>query len=134
MAASSFNHYAEMRAALREMVRQAVVKACEDIQNGAQRRAPVDTGFLRSSIYTVTSKGSTYGQGLKGDRQQQPEIPAAENDTTGYVAVGAEYGIYVEFGASGRPAQPYMVPAAEAVRPSFEQAGQRLQAAFDEVR
>lgn len=36
-------------------------------------------------------------------------------DTRYIVAVGAEYGAYVEFGTSSNAAQPYLFPAAETV-------------------
>lgn len=67
--------------------------ACEAL---AKSIAPIDTGFLRSSI------------------QAQ-----AENKTSWIVAVGAEYGINVEMGTTRQAAQPYMTPAAENVRPQF---------------
>jgi len=38
------------------------------------------------------------------------------------VDVFAEYAGYVEFGTSRQRAQPYLTPAAEAVRPGFEAA------------
>jgi len=130
--AASFNHYPQMAKVLHQVASQAVRKTVADIQAAAQQRAPVDTGFLRSSVYTVTSAGSSYGSGA-GTGPLLPEIPAAENDTTGYVAVGAEYGVYLEYGTSHGPAQPYLTPASEEVRPSFEQAMARVQAAFDEA-
>jgi hypothetical protein len=134
MAAQNFNHYAAMAKALHEAAVKVVKKSCLDIQRGAQQRAAVDTGFMRSSIYTVTSDGSSYGQSLVGDREQLPEIPAPENDTTGWVAVGATYGAPVEFGSAHGPAQPYLTPATEAARSSFERANEVIQQAYDEVR
>jgi len=68
-------------------------------QRVAVQRAPVDTGFLRSSI-TV---GGIYGDTLT------PGALAAQ------VGPEARYGGYVEYGVPSRniPAQPYMIPAAE---------------------
>lgn len=62
----------------------------------AKVNAPVDTGFLRNSI------------------QASPENPQSW-----IVAVGADYGIHLEFGTGKQPAQPYLTPASESVRPVF---------------
>ncbi len=70
-------------------------KAAFDIEGHAKMAAPVDTGFLKSSIQAS-------GGGLEW-----------------VVSVGAEYGIYQEFGTRYNPPQPYLIPAAEMVRPSY---------------
>lgn len=66
--------------------------AAFQIEQQAKIAAPVDTGFLRGSIQT--------------------EIL---DPMTARVSVGAEYGIYVEFGTRYMAAQPYFIPAAEQV-------------------
>jgi HK97 gp10 family phage protein len=66
-------------------------------QRVAMQKAPVDTGFLRSSI-TVGRIGG--GRLRPGDMDAQ-------------VGPEAEYGGYVEYGTSNAGAQPYMTPAAE---------------------
>ena len=71
-------------------------KAALDIQAHAQGRAPVDTGTLKNSI-------------------QATQI--AKNHWR--VTVGADYGVYVEYGTVHMAAQPYLRPAVEAVRPVF---------------
>jgi HK97 gp10 family phage protein len=70
------------------------------VQNHARAVAPVDTGFLRSSIQTTVT-----GDGL-----------------TANVTAHARYSIYQELGTSRMPPQPFMGPAADAVAPSFEAA------------
>lgn len=111
---------------------QAIVKkAAFDIERNAKERAPVDTGALRSSIYTVLGwGGSGYGK-AKGDAQSRrkdakilTEIPAQGLEAV--VAVGVEYGIYVEFGTRRMGAQPYLGPAVEKIRPEFEAAMKEL--------
>jgi HK97 gp10 family phage protein len=100
-----------------------VVEACLQIQAMAKQMAPVDTSFLQSSIYTETSKGSTYGEGMEappGDAYALDDIGAPPDSHTGYVAVAANYGIYQEFGTRKMGAQPYLIPAAESVRSAFE--------------
>jgi len=73
-----------------------VAKAALDVEGKAKMGAPVDTGHLKGSV-------------------QAKDISQLEWE----VRVGADYGIYVEFGTSRMAAHPYLVPAAELVRPSF---------------
>lgn len=74
----------------------AVQKAAHDVQGHAQGIAPVDTGYHRSAI----------------NAQMMGALQAE-------VIAGAEYAVYLEYGTYKMGAQPSMVPAAEAVRPSF---------------
>jgi hypothetical protein len=152
--ASSFNHFNQIADALPQVLSQVVRKTAFDVQAGAVRRAPVDTGFLRASIYVKTFNESTYGQGsIKAKRITRkarrkaaaslsgltssfstpygyyllPEVEAPDNEQTAYVAVGAEYGIYLEFGTRYMPARPYFYASVEHVRPSFEAALSRIE-------
>lgn len=84
-------------------VHALVVKTAHDIQATAQRLAPVDTGFLRSSIGV--------------------DISGAGHTVTAVVAPTADYAAYVELGTSRAAAQPFMQPA-------FDQHIPRLQAAL----
>lgn len=72
------------------------------IQADAQALAPVDTGFLKSSISPPTFTGN----GNAG-------IMTAEIGPT------AEYGIYQEYGTSTQPGQPFMGPAFDRQVPGF---------------
>lgn len=79
----------------------AVVRATAlSIEGRAKVAAPVDTGFLRSSI------------------RMRDETPG---DAKAEVVVGAEYGLSVERGIRQRP-QPYLEPAVDAERGPFEAA------------
>ena len=83
------------------MVRSATTKAVVDTQRLARERAPVDTGYLRASIFTREgAQGATWW---------------------GEAQVGAEYAYWVENGTSTQAPQPYMRPAHEQVRPVFVQ-------------
>ena len=124
-----------LRGQLREKAGQVVRKVALDIQADAQTMAPVDTGALKNSIYTVTSEGSDYGTALSQAMGANPDaaiLPAISpeeasvDDLTAIVAVGAEYGLYVEMGTSRMAAQPYLGPAAEGQRQAFEQAMQKV--------
>lgn len=89
---------------------KAVVKAVNDTVDRAQLEAPVDTGYLKNSIQADLENIS---------------------DLEGAVGVGAEYGIYVEFGTRNTPAQPFLIPTAEAVGEEFVKV---MKAIFKETR
>lgn len=76
----------------RQQLSALVETAAYRIELQAKIAAPVDTGFLQTSIET----------------QKIDEL-------TALVSVGAEYGIYVEMGTTRMPAQPYFLPAFEQV-------------------
>jgi HK97 gp10 family phage protein len=80
-----------------------VRKAALDIQSGAQRRAPVDTGTLRASI-------------------QAKRI----SDTHWEVWVGVDYGIYLEYGTVNMAARPYLRPAVAEVADQFRKAMRKV--------
>lgn len=81
----------------------------------ARAGARVDTGFMRSSIYTKTDRFSGYSSaGQAGTGAMLPEADLPNTGPGEYVAViacGAEYGIYNEYGTSRMSAQPFMRPA-----------------------
>jgi HK97 gp10 family phage protein len=97
--------------------RAAVQAACATIQQRAQELAPVDTGALRDSI-TV-------------------EIDDTGKTVVGTVGPHVDYAAYVEFGTGqrgaassgagagpygdhpGMPAQPYMRPAFDEIKPQI---------------
>jgi HK97 gp10 family phage protein len=118
------NHFPKVANALHKALSQTVRKVALDLQASAASKAPVQTGFLRSSIYTVTSTDSTYGQAGSppGDSYLLPEAAKSEDDLTAHVAVGANYGVYVELGTRHMAAQPYFYPAVEEAKASFQEA------------
>lgn len=86
-----------------EQVRQTVdamlQKASLDIEAHAKAAAPVDTGFLKSSI------------------KMEP-VETLHYRVTAY----AHYAIYQEFGTRFMPAHPFMRPAVELVRAELDTA------------
>lgn len=70
------------------------------IQREAMILAPVDTGFLRSSIVVMDAGEPT------------------EKD----VVAATDYAHFVEFGTKRTPAQPFMMPAAMKYREDFKEA------------
>ena len=117
----------ELREAIDRNADRIVRKTAFDLQGEAMQRAPVDTGFLKNSIYVRTESTSGYAGASEkageqnADGQMLPEVPQP-GEHTAIVAVGAEYGVYVEMGTARRAATPFLAPAAERVRPQFEKA------------
>jgi HK97 gp10 family phage protein len=91
-----FNNFPAIATGLRSQAGLAVSKAARDIQGRAQTKAPVDTGALRNSIQAAQVRPFAWR-----------------------VTVGAEYGIYQEFGTRRMPARPFFFPAVHEVEPSF---------------
>jgi HK97 gp10 family phage protein len=87
---------------------QVVRKSAADVEAQAKARAAVDTGNLRNSI----------GSDFTGDGRNS-EMYADIGPT-------ADYGAHVEFGTHRMGPQPYMMPAADAVTPSFVAAVEKV--------
>lgn len=96
-----------LRAVPSRLVERAVSvvnKAAFDIEAGAKRRCPVRTGNLRASITTVV----------------------ADNGLQASVGTSVHYAPYVELGTRRMAPRPYLLPAAEQVRPAFVAAMREL--------
>lgn len=158
---NSFNHFNAIADALEPALSKVVRKTAFDIQAKAAASAPTDTGFLRNSIYVTGTGFNTYGRGVqrvkplstKGhisrrrlqnfvkrrERQRAQEamllaeVPPPPDPTSAYVAVGASYGAYVEFGTTRQAAKPYFYPAVTAVKPGFDAAIAAIQAKLEEA-
>ena len=129
---SGWNLLPESSEALHKAVSKIVRKAAFDIQREAMRNAPVDTGFLKGSIYVVTKGASTYDQAAEAQSNNPqaellPEVEQPPDDQSAFIAVGATYGLYVELGTVNMAAQPYLVPAVELIRPQYEAAMKSLE-------
>ena len=83
--------------ALDKAVRETALVA----QGDARQNAPVDTGALKGSIST--------------------EFDRNAESSTGTVYTNIEYGLYQEMGTVNMPAHPYMMPALNANKSTFEQ-------------
>jgi HK97 gp10 family phage protein len=97
------SHIPQLSAAVKQKAELAVTKAAADIEAQAKVRAPVDTGLLKNSIQSRR----------EGDLRHIVESPV-------------HYSVYQEFGTRKMPAQPFMLPAVEFVKPSFEMAMRSL--------
>lgn len=120
--ADDFNHWGNIADALHDAAKQVVVKVALDAQGNIQGQIRdkdlIDTGFMLGSVYTVTAEGSSYTGGAKA----LPQVPEPEDDTTAYVAVGANYAGFLNGGTRYRPATPFFEPGMEATRPGFDAA------------
>jgi len=108
------------------------------VEREAKVNAPVDTGFLRNSIYTVTDRGSSYdctwyratralAKRHAGERRSSKtkewrrvmglmlDEVDTPGDLTAIVAVGAEYGIHVEY-----LHKPFFTPAVDNARRDWD--------------
>ncbi|MDP9820386.1 HK97-gp10 family putative phage morphogenesis protein [Nocardioides massiliensis] len=79
-------------------------KTVRDIEADAKVLAPVDTGALRGSISSTTTGDGRYGH------------------TEAEIGPTVDYGIYVEWGTSVQPGQPYLGPAFDRRAPTFTEA------------
>src|SRR3954463_4874191 len=98
----NFDHTDKLSGFMKTRASNVISKTAFDIEAAAKANASgrpgphVQTGTLRNSIRAVVDPG-----GL-----------------TARVAVGADYGAYVEYGTVRAPAYPYFTPAVERVRPA----------------
>lgn len=113
-----FDNSAEAYAKLHKAVVRAVAETAAEVEGAAKAAAPVDTGFLKSSIYADSELGNDYGQGASNPPPGASLLPPErhEKDTQAIVGAAASYGIYVEYGTAKASAQPYLTPAVEGAR------------------
>lgn len=93
-----FNRIPALIAAVEANSRTAPMRAAEKIAASAKAYAPVDTGYLRSSIRAVSVSA-----GKEAD-----------------VVVSAPYAAFVEYGTRYMPAQPFLYPAVMDHKGTFE--------------
>lgn len=98
-----FNNFPAIKRNMVALAENATAKAAMDMEAGMKTRAPVDTGFLKNSI------------------QARQVGPAHWR-----VTVGADYGIYLEYGTRFMSARPFFFPAVAEVGPSFMAAMRRI--------
>jgi hypothetical protein len=117
----------EIAEATLRLLSQCVRKAAFDVQAHAQSLVRVDTGALKNSIYVVTDQADEYGPAMATATQRYLTKYSAppksrphqkpKRKLEAVVAVGMEYGAEVEY-----TVEPYLRPAAEAVRPGYQRA------------
>jgi len=98
-----FNRFPAIRANMLQTAEQLTAKTAMDLEAGMKLRVPVDTGFLRSSI-------------------QARQVGKAHWRVT----VGADYGVYVEYGTRFNRAQPFFFPTVAEVGVAFMEGMRRI--------
>lgn len=93
------NEFPKIIAGMEAKAEAIASKTALDLEAHAKTRAPVDTGTLKNSIQAFRIGPGHWR-----------------------VVVGAEYGVYVEWGTVKQRAQPFFQPAVLAVTPAFLQA------------
>ena len=133
---NEFNHFDQVADALPDILSKVVRKTAFEIQSDAQSVAPRDTGFLANSIYVKTSKDSTYSQveqPTKKEASLLEEVDSPPDDQTAYVAVGANYGVFLEYGTIHQAPQPYLTPAIEAGQEALEKAASAIESMIQDA-
>ena len=97
------NEFPRIARELEPRVERLVAKAAHDIEAGAKRRAPVDTGHLKNSIRA-----------------------AKVGPMHWVLMVAADYAVYVENGTRFMAAQPFIGPAIDETMPKFMAAMSRV--------
>lgn len=87
-----FNRIPELIVQVEAVSRSAPKRVADKVAADARSRAPVDTGYMKSTIESVS----------------------VESGKSAEVRVGAEYAGYVEYGTYKMAAQPFLTPAFEA--------------------
>jgi len=124
----------ELETITRELMPKAealVDKTAFDVQGHAANEAPFETGALKSSIYTSTSRSdggmaSVAAALAKNPTAKVATIPQPSDDLVAHVGPSVEYGLYQELGTSKMPAHPFMVPSVEFLRPYWDRAWKAL--------
>lgn len=107
-------------------VAEAVAKTALSVEARAKVKAPVDTGALRSSIYTSLKGGGRYNAARAEALARRPgvivgELPRPQDDHTAYVGPSVEYGAAVELGSTRRAGTPYLLPAVRETEREFRE-------------
>jgi hypothetical protein len=126
----SFNNWHKVAKSFEPAINDVLKASAHNVQGGAQARAPVDTGFLKNSIYVVPGKYNRPVPLRKGQRAFR-KLPLPTRPLLYYVAVGAMYGWFLEYGTTKMEARPYLIPAVEAERRGFNQAINAIKEAIE---
>lgn len=109
-----------------EMVDKAIRATAFDATRMAQNLAPYDTGALKASIFTSTSKESGFGAAMSAAEAKNPDVeindptpPGKPPLMTAYVAPGVNYAYWIEFGTGVMSAQPFLTTAIEPAAETF---------------
>jgi acid stress-induced BolA-like protein IbaG/YrbA len=86
-----------VRQHLEDEIDKAILETCQRIERQAKINTPVDTGFLRNSIHSMTLK---HGSPKTGELVRDAAKPVQR--FVGVVSAPAEYAAFVEYGHFAR--------------------------------
>ena len=84
------------------------------VEEGAKRLCPVDTGRLRASITTSVDEPKLVCTVKSGGEVDEQQVTTARGKAMS--GTNVEYAAYIELGTSKMSAQPFLRPALERVR------------------
>ena len=125
-AAFGYNHFPEVarafKAAMSDIIAETTVDLGLTMAEQIAANGQIDTGFMWSSVYTVTKNGSTYGQNAltpPGDSYLLPEVTIS-GEMMGKAACAANYGEYQNYGTRFLPPRPFLEPSVDLVNVEFD--------------
>lgn len=122
-----FNNFPEIAAAFGQIAAELVTDTALALQEDIEEACPVDTGFLQNTIYTRTYASNNYRGGGRVSKKAKksgsytlPSVPQPPNQYTAYVAVGANYGAYVELGTVKMAPRPFFYQVVDNAQDLFD--------------
>lgn len=113
------DHFADAEQTIHDAIVGALPDACDAFISQAQGAVPVDTGSLQQGFYQVHSQNDTYADAVSAAQAVNPavhildECDPPDSDTIAHVGNVTEHSVYIEFGTSKMPAQPYFFSTAD---------------------
>lgn len=108
-------------------------KTAFDAQGIAANEARVDTGAMRNSFYTVTTRDDGYQDSVERAQDKNPDVltspipsPSPKSDMEARVGPSVEYAIYHELGTRFMEAHPMLAVAAERIWRPWQQGWKNL--------
>lgn len=122
--ASDNSEYNDLPAVLEALHAGAIVgnrNAAKKVAQKATDHCPVDTGFLRATVYRSAQDATNYPQAVSQaeargtGRAVLPEVDRPEDELTSIVAYAASYAIFLHDGTRHIAARPWLADAAHSV-------------------
>ena len=105
-------------------IAEAVAKIAFSVEARAKVKAPIDTGALRSSIYTELKGRNDYNRARAEAIARRPGVvtnalPTPKDKHTAYVGPSVEYGAAVHFGTRYMTGRPFLLEAVRETEREF---------------
>ena len=115
----------QILASLDSNTEQAIRALAFAVENKAKQKAVVDTGAMRSSVYTKTSKfdggPAAHSEAVSKNGEVSGMLQNLPNPkgNEAYIGPTVSYAIAVELGSRGGVQKPFLVPALREVEDGF---------------